>query len=436
MKVAILGYASQGESAYHYWNTPDNEVVICDSREDIELPQGSKSHLGPSYLHSLDEFDLIVRAAPSIHPRQIADANSDEILQKVTTNTNEFFRVCASKNIIAVTGTKGKGTTSTLIAKMLEADGKKVHLGGNIGIPPLDLLHDNIEPDDWVVLELANFQLIDLKYSPHIAVCLMVMPEHLDWHADTDEYYNAKSQLFRYQTPDDFAIYNADNENSKRIASTGKGWKLPYMTRPGAYVHDGQIMIDNQAVCSVTDLKLLGKHNWQNACAAVTAFWKISQNLDAVRSVLTTFSGLPFRIEFRAEKNGIRYYNDSFASQPSATIAAIESVPEMKVMIIGGFERGLDLKELAQKLKACEKDIRSVLAVGATGKRVVENLQAKGFTNYQLSEAKTMSEIVKQATTLAKPGDAVVLSPGFASFDMFKNFEERGKQFNAAVEAL
>lgn len=434
MKIAILGYGEQGRSAYEYWHE-GNDITVCDKNEHLELPDGISSKLGPTHLYHLDGFDMIVRS-PIVHPRDIVAANSPDILSKVTTNTNEFFQVCPTKNIIGVTGTKGKGTTSTLIAKMLEANGKKVHLGGNIGTPPLDLLKDGINPDDWVVLELANFQLIDLKYSPHIAVCLMVVPEHMDWHPDTNEYYNAKSQLFRQQTPDDFAIYNAGNENSKRIAGTGKGWQIPYMARPGAYVQGDQIFIDDQPVCRVDELKLLGKHNWQNACAAVTAFWKTSQNAEAARQVLTTFAGLPFRIEFRAEKNGVRYYNDSFASQPSATEAAIDSIPEPKVMIIGGYERGLDLSELAQKLKQSEQVIRKALLIGATAKRIAENLEAAGFTNYQLSTSKDMPGIVREATALAFPGDAVVLSPGFASFDMFKNFEDRGRQFNAAVEAL
>jgi len=181
---------------------------------------------------------------------------------KVTTVTNEFMRVCPTRNIIGVTGTKGKGTTSTLIAKMLEAADKTVHLGGNIGIPPLDLLKRNIQPDDWVVLELANFQLIDLKSSPSIAVCLMVVPEHLNWHTDMAEYIAAKQQLFIWQTSDDIAIYYDGNEYSHTIAAAGMGSKLPYYAPPGVEIRDGALRIDELYTCSTSELKLLGTHNW------------------------------------------------------------------------------------------------------------------------------------------------------------------------------
>jgi len=210
MKIAILGYGSQGRAAYEYWRD-GNEITICDGNSKLELPTDVNTQLGADHLKGLERFDLLVRS-PIVHPRAIVAANSPDILAKVTTVTNEFLRVCPTKNVIGVTGTKGKGTTSTLIALMLEAAGHRVHLGGNIGIPPLDMLKNDIQPDDWVVLELANFQLIDLQHSPRIAVCLMVVPEHLDWHTDPAEYFAAKTQLFRWQTAEDFAIYFADND--------------------------------------------------------------------------------------------------------------------------------------------------------------------------------------------------------------------------------
>jgi len=432
MKVAILGYGEQGRSAYEYWKSQGAEITICDQSETLELPLDVDKHQGETHLNHLDAFDLIVRS-PFVKPADIVAANTPEIAEKVTTVTNEFFRVCPAKNIVGVTGTKGKGTTSTLIAKMLEADGKRVHLGGNIGIPPLDLLKNNIQPDDWVVLELANFQLIDLQYSPHIAVCLMVVPEHLDWHRDVNEYYTAKTQLFRHQTPDDFAIYYAANEDSKRIASTGKGWLIPYMERPGAFVENEQIVVDNQPVCSVRDLKLLGQHNWQNACAAITAFWKVSQNLEAIRQVLTTFSGLEHRLEFVREVNDVKYYDDSFGTTPETAIVAIQAFGQPKVVILGGSDKGASYDELAKVVAT--SNVRHALTIGKMGPKIAEALIAAGYDN-GMSGGGTMKDIVDEAAKLAEPGDVVLLSTACASFDMFKNYKDRGEQFKAAVLAL
>ncbi|HSW85499.1 MAG TPA: UDP-N-acetylmuramoyl-L-alanine--D-glutamate ligase [Candidatus Saccharimonadales bacterium] len=434
MKIALLGYGKQGRAAYDYWYS-GNEITICDSSQDLDLPTTADSQLGPDYLQGLDRFDVIVRS-PIIHPRDIAAANSHNILNKVTTVTNEFFKVCPSINIIGVTGTKGKGTTSSLIVKLLEAAGYRVHLGGNIGTPPLDLLKNDIRSNDWIVLELANFQLIDLKFSPPIAVCLMVTPEHLDWHKDINEYYDAKAQLFIHQKSVDIAIYLASDKISKSIASRGPGKLIPYFALPGAYVDNNNIKIDGQNICKTTDLKLLGKHNWQNVCAALTAVWQVTQDVDALSSALNNFHGLPYRLESRREVNGIRYYNDSFASGPPATIAAVEAIPGTKVMIIGGYDRNLKLDEFAKDLVRLKTGIRKVLLIGDSAQRTSKVLTKNGFDNFEMSKATEMAEIVSEASELAQTGDAVVLSPGFASFDMFKNFEDRGNQFNRAVSNL
>jgi UDP-N-acetylmuramoylalanine--D-glutamate ligase len=431
MKIAILGYGEQGRSAWEYWRE-GNEVTVCDRNESLELPEGVHAQLGGAYLAGLDRFDLIVRS-PAVHPTEITDAAGPDVAQKVTTNTNEFFRVCPTRNIIGVTGTKGKGTTSTLIARMLEADGKRVHLGGNIGIPPLDLLKNDIRTDDWAVLELANFQLIDLQYSPHIAICLMVVPEHLDWHTDVDEYYNAKTQLFRHQTPDDFAIYCAGNDHSRRIAGTGKGWKLPYMERPGALVRNEQVVIDDQTVCSVRELKLLGRHNWQNACAATTAFWKVSQNTEAIRSVLTTFSGLEHRLEFVREVDSIKYYDDSFGTTPETAIVAIQAFEQPEVIILGGSDKGASYDELARAVAG--SNVRSAVLIGDQAERIRSSLEAAGFHD-SVPGGNTMTEIVAACRRQAQPGDIVLLSTACASFGLFKNYKDRGEQFKAAVASL
>ncbi len=435
MKIAIVGYGLQGESSYRYWNKDNNQITICDANPSIKVPKGVETRLGETYLDNLHQFDLIVRT-PFLHPKDIVAANGPDILSKVTTNTNEFFRVCPTKNIIGVTGTKGKGTTTTLITKLLEKQGKKVFSGGNIGTPPLVLLEHKIQPSDWVVLELANFQLIDLKYSPWIGVCLLVVPEHLDWHKDMDEYVTAKTQLFVNQQASDIAIYYADNEKSQAVASVSKGQLIPFMKPPGAFVKDNEIMIDNLFICHVSELRLIGKHNWQNVCAAVTVVWQIDKQLELIRKVVINFEGLEHRLEKVRELNGVVYYNDSFASVPDAAIAAIETFSAPKVMILGGFDRGLPLAHLAGTILSHNADLRKVVIIGASGPRLAKELDYIGFSNYELEPAKDISEIVNRARSFAQPGDAVVLSPGFASFDMFKNFEERGQQYKKAVKKL
>lgn len=430
-KIAILGYGDQGKSAYEYWNDDDNQITVCDIDTGLQV-DGAKTKLGPDYLAGLEEFDLLVRS-PGIHPRDIAAANSPEILEKVTSVTSEFLKVCPTRNVIGVTGTKGKGTTSTLISRMLEAAGHKVHLGGNIGIPPLELLKNNIQPDDWVVLELANYQLIDLKYSPHIAVCLMVAPEHMDWHKDMQEYITAKQQLFAHQSAQDTAIYYGQNEYSQHIASLSSGNKIPYMKHPGADVINDEVVIDGQVLCNVNEMKLLGKHNWQNVCAAVTAVWQITQSVEALRSVITSFAGLEHRLELVREVDGIKFYDDSFGTTPETAIVAVEAFPQPKIVILGGSDKGAAYDKLAETI--VNNNVRAVISIGDQGPRIAAALKAAGFENI-IEGGKTMAEIVASAKEQAQSGDVVLLSTACASFDMFKNYKDRGEQFQKAVLAL
>ncbi len=434
MNIAIIGYGVEGKAAYDYWQA-GNAITICDHKTDLKLPPNAAAQLGENYLHGLEAFDVIVRS-PFVRPDAISSANSPAILSKVTSNSNEFLRVCPTRNIIGITGTKGKGTTSTLVSKMLEAAGKRVHLGGNIGLAALDLLKNNIQPDDYVVLELSSYQLIDLQTSPRLAACLTVMPEHLDWHADMAEYIQAKQQLFIGQTPQDKTIFYADNELTKQIVAVSAAIKIPYMAAPGAHIDNQSVVIDGHTICGVNELKLLGKHNWQNVCAATTLAWQATHDAKALADTLRSFSGLPFRIEYRKTINGIRYFNDSFATGPGSCLAAMRSIEGPKVMILGGYDRGLDINEIAAELIDQGDTIRHVLLIGDSKDRLAEVLVNHGFKNFTLTVAVTMPDIVAEATAYAESGDAVVLSPGFASFGLFKNFEDRGLKFNAAVEAL
>lgn len=434
MKIAILGYDVEGRSSYEYFAADGHEISIRDKNTDIQIPAGVDSVLGENYLDNLADFDLLVRT-PGLHPRMIL-AKYPDIANKITTQTNEFFKVSPTKNVIGVTGTKGKGTTSTLLAKLLEASGKQVKLGGNIGVPALSFVSE-LSENSWVVLELSNFQLIDCTCSPHIAICLGVVAEHLDWHTDMEEYLSAKANIFAHQSNSDIAIYYPDNQHSSTLVEKSIGRHIPYTVSPGAIVKNDAIIIEGHEICKTSDLQLLGKHNWQNVCAAITAIWQVTQDVDVLLSVLRDFQGLEHRIEFVRVLDGVRFYNDSYASGLKATEAAIEAVPGKKVMILGGYERMLDIDFFGKFAVEHANEFRSLLLIGASSKRLAAMLDKAGFTNYVLApDLKTMEAIVSKARELAEFGDSIVLSPGFASFDMFKNFSDRGRQFKEVVQGI
>ncbi|MGZ6005478.1 MAG: UDP-N-acetylmuramoyl-L-alanine--D-glutamate ligase, partial [Candidatus Saccharimonadales bacterium] len=294
-----------------------------------------------------------------------------------------------------------------------------------------------LTPESWVVLELSSFQLIDLKHSPHISVCLMVVPEHLNWHADLQEYVHAKANLFEHQSPEDIAIYFADSENSEQIAASSYGRKIPYFDDPGAVEKDGVIQIDGHAICEIHELKLLGTHNWQNICAAVTAVWIAGaemQNVEAIRSVLTTFTGLPHRLEMVRELDGVKYYDDSFGTSPETAMVAIEAFREPEILILGGRSKGIAFDELAAFI-AMSENVKQVITIGETGPEIAALLRANGYQDV-VEGGRNIDEIVKLAHDLARPGDIVLLSTACTSFDMFENYKQRGELFTAAVREL
>ena len=429
MKVALIGYAIENQAALRYWQAKGADVTVCDRNPDIELPDGVTGRLSDGYLDGLDEFDVIVRTV-GMHPRLITEANP-AAANKITTAVNLFFQDC-SKPIIGVTGTKGKGTTSTLITKMLEAAGKKVLLGGNIGVPVLDLL-PQVPEADYVVLELSSFQLIDCQHSPHIGVCLMVVPEHLDWHADVEEYYNAKKNLFAHQTADDVAIYYGPNHNSANIAGVSAGKVTPYFTAPGAIVSGGQVSIDGQVICSTEEIKLPGEHNWQNVCAAVTAAWQVTQDVAAMKQVISTFAGLEHRLELVREVNGIKYYDDSFGTTPETAIVAVQAFDQPKVVILGGSDKEAAFDELGKVVAT--NNVKSVVLIGDTAPKIRQSLSAAGYDKI-IDGGTTMASIMQAVQSVAAPGDIVLLSTGCASFGLFKNYKDRGEQFKQAVQSL
>ena len=413
MNIAIVGYGLEGKASYDYWDKPENTLTIVDEREHIEnLPENVYTITGPDSFAQLNEFDLIIRS-PSIHPKKLPYS------EKVWSATNEFFAKCPAP-IIGVTGTKGKGTTSSLITSILSASGKTVHLVGNIGVPALTEL-SKIKPEDIVVFELSSFQLWDLQCSPHVAVVLGIEADHLDVHTDMNDYISAKANITTHQLSTDIVVFNQNNAIASQIAQKSQARKIKY---PFAMTDFADALV------------IPGKHNEENASAAIAATNEYISDQGVIRKGLTNFTGLPHRIKFVREAEGVRFYDDSYSSAPTASLAALKSFHVPKVILLGGFDKGADFSDLATYI--ANNQAIQVVAYGAVKDRIAAELRKQSVEDNRLHvlDTKDFSKIIHVAAGLAQPGDVVLLSPGCASFDMFKNFTDRGEQFIRIVEEL
>lgn len=425
MKIVIAGYGAEGKASYEYWNTPDNQVVIVDEHP-VDTPADANTMTGEGVFTRLNGFDMAVRS-PGLAPRKIITDG------KIWSATNEFFARCAEKEvpIIGVTGTKGKGTTSSFISSILRAAGKTVHLVGNIGQPALTALSE-IHEDDIVVYELSSFQLWDLEMSPQVAVVLMIEPDHLDVHADYDEYIMAKSMIAANQATTDRVVYNVANAHATAIAERSPGQRLPYPSEHTAHIRGKMFYYGETELCDIDNVLLPGGHNLENALAAITATWPWVREPEIIAEGLRSFDGLPHRLKFVRELDGVRYYDDSIATTPGSAIAAIKAFDGHKVIILGGSDKGADYTEV---IELCKVTATKVIAIGQTGEKIIGLCQELGVP---YESAATMSQVVAAAHRIATQdgGGVVILSPASASFDMFTNYADRGGQFIAAVEAL
>ncbi len=432
-KIAIAGYGVEGEENYYYWSSPDNDITIVDAKAEPgrPLPSGVKTMLGdPEVFGKLDDFDLVIRTA-SLPPTQIKTNG------KIWSATNEFMAECPAP-IIGVTGTKGKGTTSSILTSLLQAAGKTVHLVGNIGVPALSQL-SKIEPDHIVVFEMSSFQLWDLEKSPHGAVVLMIEQDHLNVHAGLGDYVGAKANIRRYQTADDFCVYHPTNSYSRDIAqasSVNQPVRYGIPDDGQVYVRDGSFYVGETRICGTDALRLPGQHNIENACAAISAALHVVDDYASIEAGLRSFEGLPHRLELVRELDGVRYYNDSFSSAPGATVAAIKSFTAPEIIILGGIDKGADFTDLAETLQAAQ-NVKQLIVIGEIRQQLAEFLLGHGVTQpIEVSEVRTMEAIVERARGYAESGDVVILSPGCASFDMFRDFYDRGDQFRSIVQGL
>lgn len=426
MKVAIAGFGAEGKSNYRYWSTGGHDVTIVDERTipAIELPKDAKTIMGEGSFSRLNGFDLVVRTA-GLAPNKITTDGT------IWSATNEFFEKCPAA-IVGVTGTKGKGTTCSLTASILRESGCKVHLVGNIGVPSLDVLRD-IASDDIVVYELSSFQLWDAVRSPHVAVVVMIEPDHLNVHKDMSEYVAAKANIAAHQEKDDIVLYHPTNRYASKIAEKSVGKKARYgISADGqVYVAHGKFMHKNNEICGVDALQIPGEFNQQNACAAMSAVLALDGGTDYMEAGLRNFKGLPHRLKYIRSVDGVSYYDDSIATTPGSAIAALRTFGTRSVIILGGSDKGASYDEV---VKECKKQAARVIAVGQTGKIIAKLCREHGISVRRVEGS--MPIVVQEAKRIAQSGDAVVLSPASASFDQYKSYADRGEKFIAAVEEL
>ena len=452
-KVAILGLGVEGVASAKFLHKQGAIVTILEKKPEDEIEStfleqarklGVTLVFGDDYLSNISSYEVIVRS-PGV---RLATPELHEATKKgsiLTSQTKLFFDLCPCP-IIGVTGTKGKGTTSTLIYEMLKRSGKDVYLGGNIGKPPLDFL-DTLTSQSIVVLELSSFQLQDLDKSPHIAVMLMVTSEHLDayggqnYHEDLSEYIDAKRNILKFQTSSDFAVLNRDYPatNESDIYTDGKVYYVSRerVTENGCYVNQGSIWLRlegrERKVIDTKEILLPGAHNLENICAAVMAVTLLGVAREDIVAVLRSFKGLTHRLELVREVNGVKYYDDSFSTTPETAVAAIEAFTQPEVLILGGSSKKSDFSELGRVIHKA-KNIRAIIGIGVEWEVIKDEiLKSDGKVPFLVEGARDMRTIVAAAAKIAKPGDVVLLSPACASFGMFKNYKDRGEQFKKEV---
>ena len=450
-KVAFIGAGVSHKRCIQQFVELGAQVTLCDQKKSLEdfgeyadtLRRLNVSlSLGEHYTDGFAGQDIIMRTPgyeyykPELQAALKAGA-------MVTSEVELFFAFCPCE-IIAVTGSDGKTTTTTLISKMMEAAGRKVFLGGNIGAALLPQLAD-VTPDAVAVVELSSFQLISMRRSPKVAVVTNVTPNHLDHHKDMQEYIDAKRNILLWQTPPCRAVLGYENEISRSMAADCKGEQVWFTrlheTDKGAFLRESDDTLcyaENGVVTPIVprgEVKLRGLHNVENLLAAMAAVWGLVP-VEAMRRVASTFTGVEHRIEPVRMLDGVQYYNDSIATSPTRTIAGLRSFDQKLILIAGGYDKKISYAPLAPELIA---HVKVLILMGATGPVIEREVRAcPGFAESGLTilHADSMRDAVEQARAAAKPGDIVSLSPASASFDHYPNFEARGREYKEIVRSL
>ena len=412
MKIALLGLGKEGKSAEKYLKShvKDVEIEVFENFDPKTLKK-----------EAFSSYDAIFRS-PCVPPLN---------LPAETSVTKYFFDHCPCP-IIGVTGTKGKGTTCSFIKALLDAEKADAYLVGNIGVPAIDIL-DQLKPTSVVIYEMSSFQLWDLEKSPHIAIVGHLEPDHLNIHKDYADYLNAKSHICRYQTGNDYCIFYKDNEESTKIANSSPAQKIPFPFELPARIREA--------------ITLPGKHNENNftaAIAAVSSYKNISpdeylsESETTILEGLKNFKGLPHRLEFLRELNGVKYYDDNFSTNPSSTRVAVNAFPnDNLVIIIGGRDKTNyeDLPEIYEILKS--QNLKKIVLIGESGHKLKENYQDDRFiTAESLEEAVNTAKTAAESLVNTSNDTIVLMSPSAASFDMFENVYDRGDQYKLLIKNL
>ena len=438
-KIAVLGLGVSNRPLVRLLLEFGCDVVGCDrtpreklDAEVLELEtMGCKLHVGDNYLEDV-EADILFRT-PGMHPGNPAIEALRSRGAEVTSEMEVFFEVCPC-TLLAVTGSDGKTTTTTLVSEMLKAAGKTVWLGGNIGTPLLPLVRQ-MKAEDYAVVELSSFQLMDMKRSPARAVVTNLAPNHLDVHKDMEEYVEAKKNIFRYQEENGLLILNADNAITAGFKGNGTTRFFSRQGKGYVQLENGIITRGGEKVLPVADILIPGVHNIENYMAAIAMVEGLVAD-ETIRHVARTFGGVEHRIELVRIKDGVRFYNDSIASSPSRTIAGLRSFSEKVILIAGGYDKHIPYDVLGPEICA---HVKKLFLGGATGKLIqeaVENCPEYDANALEIIDCETFEPAVRAAAAAAESGDIVLMSPASAAFDQFKNFMVRGEFYKKLVKEM
>lgn len=441
--ITVIGIGISNLPLIKYLVSLGTNVTACDRRSAEDLGEnyteleklGVKFNLGDGYLNNLSGDMIFKTPGMRYDVPELLKAKENGSI--VTSEMEVFFEVCPS-HIIAVTGSDGKTTTTTLIHKMMTDAGYKTWLGGNIGNP---LLTDTekMKENDWVILELSSFQLHTMRKSPEIAVITNISPNHLDMHKDYKEYIDAKKNIMLYQNEGDTLIVNADNQVTADIGKSANG-AVKYFSRNGmadVYLDGNIIKRGIVEILNIKDIKIPGMHNVENYMAAIAAVSGLVSK-EVIVNVAKTFGGVEHRIELVRTLDGVKYYNSSIDSSPNRTINTLRVFPNKVIIIAGGKDKGIPYDEIGPALA---EHVKVLILIGATSDKIQEALDAEinktgNGKDIEVIRATSYEDAVNTARSKAHDGDVVLLSPASTSFDMFRNFEERGNLFKKIVNEL